>query len=138
MFALIIIGAYLLALLYMATTAFQQPGQSSTPGAPVWPAAPQTAIYQGEPYPIYVVPIDGATRNLMLVIKGREQSTFVDPGDAAATPIVWQGRWRNLEQAWTLAHGGANFTPAWSQLNFPRLLFNTAAIAVLSTLAAVV
>ena len=40
MFALLIIGAYLLPLLYMVTTAFQQPGQSTTPGAPVWPAAP--------------------------------------------------------------------------------------------------
>jgi multiple sugar transport system permease protein len=138
MFALIIVSAYLLPLLYMVTTAFQQPSQSSTPGAPVWPAAPQTAIYQGQAYPIYVVPIDGVTRNLMLVVKGREQSTFVDPADPAATPIQWQGRWRTLEQAWTFAPEMANFTTAWSQLNFPKLLFNTAAIAVLSTLAAVV
>jgi multiple sugar transport system permease protein len=138
MFAFIIVSAYLLPLLYMVTTAFQQPGQSSTPGAPVWPAAPQTAVYQGEAYPIYVVPIDGTIRNLMLVIKGREESTFVDPADASATPIVWQGRWRTLEQSWTFAPEIANFTTAWSQLNFPRLLFNTAAIAVLSTLAAVV
>ena len=29
-------------------TAFQQPGQSSTPGAPFYPAKPQTGIYQGE------------------------------------------------------------------------------------------
>ena len=31
-----------------------------------------------------------------------------------------------------------NFATAWEQLNFPRLLFNTAAIAVLSTIGAVV
>jgi multiple sugar transport system permease protein len=138
MFALIIVSAYLLPLLYMVTTAFQQPGQSSTPGSPVWPAAPQTATYQGEQYPIFAVPIDGTTRNLMLVVKGRESSTFVDPADASATPIEWQGRWRTLDQAWTFAPEIANFTTAWSQLNFPRLLFNTAAIALLSTLAAVV
>jgi multiple sugar transport system permease protein len=138
MFALIIVSAYLLPLVYMVTTAFQQPAQSSTPGAPVWPAAPLTATYQGEAFPIYVVPIDGTTRNLMLVEKGREESTFVDPADASATPIVWQGRWRTLEQAWTFAPEIANFTTAWAQLNFPRLLFNTAAIAVLSTLAAVI
>ena len=48
MFALILIGAYLLPLLYMVTTAFQQPGQSTVPGAPVWPAEPQTATYQGQ------------------------------------------------------------------------------------------
>jgi multiple sugar transport system permease protein len=138
MFALIIVSAYLLPLLYMVTTAFQQPGQSSTPGAPVYPAAPLTATYQGEQYPIYAVPLpDGTTSNLMLVVKGRETSTFVDPADATATPIEWVGRWRTLEQAWTFAPEIANFTTAWSQLNFARLLFNTAAIAVLSTIAAV-
>ena len=138
MLALILVSAYLLPLLYMVSTAFQQPGQASTPGAPVYPATPLTGTYQGEAYPIYAVPIDGAIRNLMLVVKGREESTFVDPGDPTATPIDWKGRWRTLEQAWTFAPETANFTTAWSQLNFPRLLFNTAAIAVLSTIAAVV
>ena len=36
MFTLIIISTLLLPMLYMVTTAFQQPGQSATPGAPVW------------------------------------------------------------------------------------------------------
>ena len=103
MFALILVSAYLLPLLYMVTTAFQQPGQASTPGAPSIPPRRTPATYQGEAYPIYAVPIDGTTRNLMLVEKGREQSTFVDPDDPAATPIVWQGRWRTLSQAWTFA-----------------------------------
>jgi multiple sugar transport system permease protein len=137
MFAMIIISAFLLPLLYMVTTAFQQPGQASTPGAPVYPASPQTGTYQGEEYPIYEVPIDGTTEKLMLIDKGREESTFVDPSDPAATPILWQGHWRTLTQAWTFAPEFANFTTAWSQLNFPRLLFNTAAIAVLSTIGAV-
>jgi multiple sugar transport system permease protein len=138
MLALIILSAYLLPLLYMVTTAFQQPGQASTPGAPVYPAAPLTATYEGASYPIYAVPIDGVTRNLMLVVKGREDSTFVDPADATQTPIEWHGRWRTLTQAFTFAPEIANFTTAWSQLNFPRLLFNTAAISILSTLGAVV
>ncbi|MEA2608315.1 MAG: multiple sugar transport system permease protein, partial [Chloroflexota bacterium] len=112
MFALILVSAYLLPLLYMVTTAFQQPGQASTPGSPVYPAAPLTATYQGEPYPIYAVPIDGVTRNLILVVKGRESSTFVDPADPAATPIEWQGRWRTLTQAWTFAPEIQNFTTA--------------------------
>ena len=137
MFALIIVSAYLLPLLFMFSIALQQPGQQSTPGAPFYPAAPLTGTYQGAEYPIYAVPIDGATRNLMLVVKGRESSTFVDPADTSATPIEWQGRWRTLDQAWTFAPQISNFTAVWAQLNFPRLLFNTAAIAVLSTVAAV-
>ena len=138
MFALIVLSAYLLPLLYMVTASFQPAGQGSIPGAPVYPATPVTAVYEGQTYPIYAVPIDGTTRNLMLVVKGRESSTFVDPADPTATPIEWEGRWRTLSQAWTFAPELENFSTVWSQLNFPRLLFNTAAIAILSTLAAVV
>ncbi len=137
MLALIIVSAYLLPLLYMVTTAFQQPGQSATPGAPAWPAAPLTGVYEGEQYPIYSVPIDGATRQLMLVEPGRESSVFVDPADPGTT-IEWQGHWRTLEQAWTFSPLVENFTTAWNQLNFPRLLANTAGIAVLSTIGAVI
>ena len=85
MFALILVSAYLLPLLYMVTTSFQQPGQASTPGAPIYPAIPLTGTFEGQSYPIYAVPIDGATRNLMLIEKGREASTFVDPADPRAT-----------------------------------------------------
>jgi multiple sugar transport system permease protein len=137
-FALVVIGAYLLPLLYMVTTAFQQPGQSTTPGAPVWPAAPQTAEYEGEEYPVYSVPMpDGTTRQLILIEPGRESSVFVDPTDASQTPIPWDGRWRTLEQAWTFAPLVDNFSVAFDQLNFPRLLRNTFLIALLSTIGAV-
>ena len=138
MFALVVISAYLLPLLYMVTTAFQQPNQSTTPGAPPWPAVPQTAVYQGQEYPVYVVPIDGTTRNLMLIEKGRESSIAVDPADPTATPFTWEGRWRTLQQAWTFAPLAENFTVAWNQLDFPKLLRNTIAIAGFSTLGAVI
>ena len=74
-------------MLYMVTTAFQQPGQSTTPGAPVWPASPQTAQYQGQDYPVYTVPFpDGTTKQLILIEPGRESSMFIDPTDATQTP----------------------------------------------------
>jgi multiple sugar transport system permease protein len=137
MVALVIIGAYLLPLLYMVTTAFQQPGQATTPGAPIYPAQPLTAEYQGQDYPLYSVPIDGTTRELMLVEKGRESSVFVDPKDPSQTPITWQGHWRTLDQAWSFAPDVDNFTTAWTQLDFPKLLRNTFGIAILSTVGAV-
>ena len=139
MFALIVISAYLLPLAYMVTTAFQQPGQSTTPGAPVYPATPQTAPYQGQDYPVYAVPMpDGSTRSLILIEPGRESSVFIDPKDASQTKIEWVGRWRTLQQAWTFAPLVENFSTAWNQLNFPRLLRNTFLIALLSTIGAVV
>src|SRR5262245_17901893 len=138
LFAVAIISAYLLPLLYMVATAFQQPGQSTTPGAPPWPAAPLTATYEGQEYPLYAVPIDGTTRNLMLIEKGRESSVMVDPNDPTLTPFTWDGRWRTLQQAWQFAPMLDNFTTAWNQLNFPLMLRNTAVIALLSTFGAVV
>ena len=51
MFALIIVGAYLSPLLYMVTTSFQQPSQISTPGAPPWPAKPDTGALRGQGVP---------------------------------------------------------------------------------------
>ena len=138
MFAFIVVAAYLLPLLYMVTTSFQQPSQVSDPDAPAWPAAPLTATYDGQTYPLYSVPFpDGSTRQLMLIDAGRESSTFIDPNDPTATPIEWQGRWRTLQQAWTFSPLVENFTTVWNQLDFPRLLRNTFGIALFSTIGAV-
>ena len=137
LFAVMLLSAFLLPLLSMLTLSFEQAGQRTTAGAPFYPAAPAVGTYQGETYDIYSVPIDGAMRDLMLVTKGRTESTFVDPGDPSQTPIVWQGAWRTLQQSWTFSLNTDNFTTAWAQLNFPRLLFNTAAVSVLSTIGAV-
>jgi multiple sugar transport system permease protein len=135
--AVLLLSAFLLPLLSMVTLSLEQAGQRTTAGAPFYPAAPATGTYQGESYDIYAVPIDGTTRNLMLVTKGRTESTFIDPSDASQTPIVWQGAWRTLQQTWTFSPNLDNFTTVWSQLNFPRLLFNTAMVSVLSTIGAV-
>jgi multiple sugar transport system permease protein len=97
-----------------------------------------TATYQGQEYPLYSVPIDGTTRQLILVEKGRESSVFIDPNDQSQTPITWQGRWRTLQQAWAFSPNIANFTTVWNQLDFPKLLRNTVGIALLSTLGAVI
>ena len=137
LFAVFLISMFLLPLVAMLNTSLQDASQQTTPGAPIWPATPATGIYQGETYDIYAVPIDGATRDLLLVKKGRNESTFIDPGDPNQTAIVWEGSWRTLQQAWKLDLNLSNFGTVWSQLNFPRLLFNTGAVAILSTIGAV-
>lgn len=139
MFATITLSVFLLPLLFMVNTSLQHPDQRTVAGAPVYPAVAATGTYQGTTYPIYEVPMpDGSTRELLLIDAQRESSTFVDPNDPSAAPIEWQGRWRTLSQKWSFSLDVDNFTGVWQQLNFPRLLFNTAAVAVLSTIAAVV
>jgi ABC-type sugar transport system, permease component len=135
--AILILSAFLLPLLYMVATSLEDGSQRSIPGSPWYPATPASGVYQGETYDVYIVPIDGVERNLMLITKGRTQSTFVDPADPSQTPIVWQGAWRTLNQPWTFDPKWSNLSTVWSQLNFPRLLFNTGVIAVLSTFGAV-
>jgi multiple sugar transport system permease protein len=137
LFAVILLSAFLLPLLFMVMTSLQQGGQRSIPGAPVYPAVPATGTYQGEQYPIYTVPIDGVNRELVLVVKGREDSTFVDPADPSQTLIPWHGRWRTLSQVWNFSPQWGNYATVWNQLNFPRILFNTVVIALLSTVGAV-
>src|SRR5436309_114571 len=83
-----ILSAFLLPLASMFVTALEHQDQRTTPGAPVYPASPATGMYQGESYPIYAVPLSGGTRDLLLVTKGRTQSTFIDPSDPTQTPIV--------------------------------------------------
>jgi len=137
LFAVLLLSMFLLPLLAMLNMSLQDGSQMTTPGAPVYPAKPATGVYQGETYDIYSVPIDGTTRDLLLVKKGRAESTFIDPSDPTQTPIVWQGSWRTLQQSWRFDLNIGNFGTVWSQISFPRLLFNTAAVAVLSTIGAV-
>jgi len=136
--AVMIVSAFLLPLLFMATTAFKDKNQLTALGAPWYPAVPETLAYEGEEYPLYRVPMpDGTTRTLALYEPGREQSTWLDPANPGAGAIEWQGRWRSLAPAYKVELYTDNFVTAWNGLDFPRLLFNTLMIAGISTIGAV-
>ena len=137
MLAVMLVSAYLMTLGYMAVTAFKERSQLTAPGAPLYPAVPDTFEWQGREYAVYDVPLDTGTRPLALVRPGREQSVFVDPANPEAGEITWVGRWRTLEQHWRFQLRTDNFVAAWETLDFPRMLFNTFAIAGLSTIGAV-
>jgi multiple sugar transport system permease protein len=47
---------------------------------------------------------------------------------------MWQGSWRTLEPVWTLAPHWENFERVWNLIDYPRLLFNTVVIAIISTI----
>jgi multiple sugar transport system permease protein len=124
-------------LAYMAMTSLKDQAQVADPAAPLYPASPRTFAHEGQELPIYAVPIDGVTRELAIVQKGRESSVMIDPADPAAGTFTWQGRWRTLEPAYAFDPKVENFSIAWNQIEFPKLLRNTAIISVISTIGAV-
>jgi WD40 repeat protein len=68
-----------------------------------WPASFVTYEYKGEVYDVYEVPMeDGTVMVLALVVKGRQESQFVDPDILEEGLITWQGPWRELNRQWVL------------------------------------
>ena len=124
--------AFLSPLVYSAITSLKTPEQITQPNSPLLPSDPATFEYEGKSYDVYNVPIDGTTRELALVKKGRQESQFVDPANPAAGLITWQGSWRTLDQPWELAPRWENYADVWNLIQFPRLLFNTVALALIS------
>ena len=133
----LILAGFLSPLVRSLTVSFKSPDQVARVNSPIWPADPQTFEYQGKSYEVLLVPQDGGTKPLALVRKGRTESQFVDPAKPDAGLITWQGSWRDLPNAWTFAPNTTNFSEAWEQLNFPRIFFNTAAIAIITTIGTV-
>jgi multiple sugar transport system permease protein len=135
--AFVLLAVFLSPLLRSATIALSTREQLAQANSPVYPAVPQTFELEGETYDVYRVPIDGGFRDLALVTPGRRESEFVDPQNPAAGTIAWQGSWRQLERAWTFSPTWSNFSDVWTLIDYPRLLFNTVALAVVGTIGTV-
>jgi multiple sugar transport system permease protein len=133
-FAVVVLAAFLSPLVRAATMSVKNSGQLSQAGAPIYPADPETFTYHGRDYDVYEVPIDGTVRELALVTKGRTESEFVDPSNPDAGPIKWEGSWRTLQPVWVFAPQWGNFLEVWDLINYPRLLFNTVALATIGTI----
>lgn len=135
LFALILVSAFLTPFAYSALTAIKDKEQitASAKGS-ILPVDRVKFTYEGKEYDVVKVPFEDGVRELALFIKGRQESTFIDPADPTAEPIVWKGSWRTLEPVERLAPRWGNFATAWQQVNFPRLIFNTLVIAVLGVI----
>jgi multiple sugar transport system permease protein len=133
-----VVIAFLSPLGYSALISLKTEEQISQANSPILPSDPRTFDYQGETYSVYYVPLpDGSTRELALFKKGRTQSDFIDPADPAAGTITWQGSWRTLSQPWQVAPQWGNYAEVWNDIEFPRLLFNTVALALIGTIGTV-
>jgi multiple sugar transport system permease protein len=133
--AVLAVAAFLSPMLRSMSYSLKSLDQITQAHSPLYPADPVTFSYQGQDLPLMNVPLpDGTTRQLALLEPLRRQSTFVDPLAPAAAPIVWQGSWRTLEPVWQFAPHWENFAEVWDLIDYPRLLFNTVFIAVVSTI----
>jgi multiple sugar transport system permease protein len=122
-------------MLRTLTTAFKSTDQITNANSPLWPADPGTFEWEGTEYDVYQVPMpDGTIRDLALVTKGRPESEFIDPADVDAGLVTWQGSWRALSQSWEFAPKYSNFADVWEIIDYPRLMFNTIALAVIGTI----
>jgi multiple sugar transport system permease protein len=129
---------FLLPLGYMALTAVKDNAQMNDPNAPLYPASAvmYTWAQDGQTYPILYVPLkDGRTIQAAAEIKGRKVSTFIDISNG--TEFQWEGNWRGLQGVWRFDPKMNNFTEVLDILNFPMLLRNTLAIALIGTFGAV-
>jgi len=133
-FAIAVVAAFLSPLVRAATMSVKNSGQISQAKAPLYPADPETFLYHGRVYDVYEVPLDGTTRELALVTKGRTESEFIDPTSPGAGKVTWQGSWRTLNPVWVFAPQWGNFLEVWDLINYPRLLFNTIALATIGTI----
>ena len=130
--AVVVLAAFLSPMLRSVSRA-QDTDQITQDGSPLYPADPVTFSYQGKDLPILLVPIDGVTRQLALLEPARK-SRLHGPREPGAGPDRVGGSWRTLEHVWTPAPHFENFAKVWDLLDYPRLLFNTAAIAIISTI----
>jgi multiple sugar transport system permease protein len=133
-FAVVVLAAFLSPMLRTISISLKTTDQITASNSPLWPAQPATFEWEGREYDVYQVPIDGTTQDLALVDKGRQESGFVDPANPDAGVITWEGSWRSLEQSWAFAPHWENYPEAWEIMDFPRLAFNTAMLALIGTL----
>ena len=131
------LAAFLSPFLRSFTLSIKSVDQIAQPDAPIWPADQATFEYKGEPLDLVLLPIDGATQQMAILERGRLESTFIDPAAPDAPPVVWQGSWRTLEPVWVFAPHWSNYADVWNLIDYPRLIFNTIAIAVIGTIGTV-
>jgi multiple sugar transport system permease protein len=129
-----LMAGFLSPLVQSLSMSLKTPQQISQADAPIWPADPRTYEYQGKKYDVYAVPIDGELRELALITPRRTRSEFIDPAAPEAGPIVWEGSWRTLERSWTFEPRVQNYFDVFELIRYPRLLFNTLAIAIIGVI----
>jgi len=167
-FTAALLALFLLPFLYMMLTSLKTKAQITVLGSPIYPAAVPLYNYKGENTKTYTfeakkygipsdktinmkdyagkdleifnVPLEnGQKKDLAVVVGYNKYSIFMDPKNPSADPIIWTGGYyKVLNRPWTFSPTWSNYTTVWKQLNFPRLLGNTAFYAFFTAIATVI
>ena len=136
-----ILVIFLAPFLFMIFTSLKTQGQISQIGAPIWPAKPPTYEYNGKAVEIFKVPMskcagadpnDASIKDLAVVKKGRQSSTFVDPNNLATGEFACQVSWRALDRPWIFSPTWSNYAQVWDTIDYPRLMWNTTFYAIMT------
>ena len=109
---------------------------------------PEIVLQPNMDYPLYEVPtVDGGVQRWAMVqegIPGQTETTFIDPENLDEGLLAWSEQPFADQQRSTAfpvqqfdAHW-ENFSQAWREVGFPRLLFNTLCIAILGMIGTVI
>ncbi len=145
--ALSLVVVFLSPFAFMVFTSLKTREQISVIGAPIWPASQPKFTYNGKEQDVFKVPVaqcvgfdanSKEVKNLALVKKGRQESTFVDPADMAKGEFVCQVSWRSLDRPWILSPTWGNYTEVWNTIDYLQKLGNTLFYAVVTMIGTVV
>ncbi|MBI1280995.1 MAG: ABC transporter permease subunit [Anaerolineaceae bacterium] len=139
-FVTLIALIYISPFFYMVTTSFKSADQLADPNQPFLPETAVTIDYNGKTLPLYLVPVDGQTKQLALLQAKRSSSDFIDPADLSAPPVNLPLRAAALQQVKTFDPQPNVYATAVDEkhLNFPRALANTLAVTLISAVGAVI
>lgn len=136
-FAVIVLALWLLPLLYMFLTSVKTLEQMQN--GRILPSSPATFEFEGKEREIFAVPFpDGTVKDLGMYKPGRNSSQFIDPANPEGGVIEWEGKWRQLEPAYDIDFQWQNYAEAFREVEFPRLLRNTLAIAFFGIIGTVI
>lgn len=138
LFTTILLVAFLSPFAYSVLTSFKDKEQiTRSARGPIWPVDQKTMEYTDaetgavRQLPIHILEVEGEKREVGVISSVRQSAVLVFVDDETQTPFEWEGRLRQLESVWELAPRTGNFAEAWNRINFPLLLRNTVAIAVI-------
>jgi len=132
---------------FMIFTSLKTREQISVVGAPIWPARQPRIEYNGQQLDLFTVPLgqcegfDPAsteTRNLAITVKGRQESSFIDPDNLDKGEFVCQVSWRALDRPWILSPTWANYSEVWETIDYFNLLSNTTFYAISTMIGTVI